>query len=53
MSKRDTSPNCLLAKGLADGGLYNRWFDFYQKGIGTLAYEDAWGLFDQVIISKG
>jgi len=40
-------------KGLPDGGLYNPWFDFYKKGIGTLAYQDAWGLFDQVIISKG
>ncbi|MFZ1370159.1 MAG: endonuclease/exonuclease/phosphatase, partial [Ferruginibacter sp.] len=40
-------------KNLADGGLYNPWFDFYKKGIGTLAYQDAWGLFDQVVISKG
>jgi len=39
-------------KGLPDGGLYNPWFDFYKKGIGTLAYQDAWGLFDQVVISK-
>lgn len=33
------------------GGLYNPWTDFYKKGIGTLAYRDAWGLFDQIIIS--
>jgi hypothetical protein len=39
-------------KNLADGGLYNPWFDFYKRGIGTLAYQDAWGLFDQVVISK-
>ena len=25
----------------------------YKKGIGTLAYQDAWGLFDQIIISSG
>lgn len=25
----------------------------YRRGIGTLAYQDAWGLFDQVIISHG
>jgi len=31
--------------------LYNPWVDFYRRGIGTLAYQDAWGLFDQVIIS--
>ncbi|MFT4152374.1 endonuclease/exonuclease/phosphatase [Parafilimonas sp.] len=33
------------------GGLYNPWIDLYKKGIGTLAYQDAWGLFDQIIIS--
>lgn len=35
------------------GGLYNTMFDFYKKGIGTLAYQDAWSLFDQIIISYG
>lgn len=33
------------------GGLYNPWTDLYKKGYGTLAYQDAWGLFDQIIIS--
>ncbi|MBC7651521.1 MAG: endonuclease/exonuclease/phosphatase [Deinococcales bacterium] len=33
------------------GGLFNPWTDLYKKGIGTLAYQDAWGLFDQIIIS--
>lgn len=32
--------------------LYNPWTDYYKKGIGTLAYNDAWNLFDQVIISQ-
>lgn len=32
-------------------GLFNPWHDMYKRGIGTLAYQDAWGLFDQVIIS--
>jgi len=32
-------------------GLFNPWVDMYKKGLGTLAYQDAWGLFDQVIIS--
>lgn len=36
-----------------DGGLFNPWVDFYKKGMGTIAYQDSWGLFDQVIISKG
>lgn len=39
--------------GLKDGGLYNPWVDFYKKGIGTIAYQDAWGLFDQIVVSKG
>ncbi len=54
-----TSPSVaqvLNAKGtqtdVADGGLYNPWVSFYKNGIGTLAYQDAWGLFDQIIISK-
>jgi hypothetical protein len=33
--------------------MYNPWWDFYKKGIGTLAYQDAWGLFDQIILSPG
>lgn len=54
-----TSPSItkvLNAKGSKDavskGGLYNPWVDMYKKGIGTLAYQDAWGLFDQIIISS-
>ncbi len=39
-------------KGLKEGGLYNPWYDFYKKGIGTIAYQDSWGLFDQVVLSK-
>ena len=34
------------------GGLYNPWTIFYKSGIGTLAYQDAWNLFDQIIISS-
>lgn len=36
---------------VSKGGFYNPWIDLYRKGIGTLAYQDAWGLFDQIIIS--
>ena len=32
------------------GGLYNPWTELYKRGTGTLAYQDAWGLFDQIII---
>ena len=38
-------------KDVKESGLFNPWHDFYKKGIGTLAYQDAWGLFDQIIIS--
>lgn len=31
--------------------LYNPWIQFYKKGIGTIAYQDSWGLFDQIILS--
>lgn len=45
----------LGAKGKQDevqkGGLFNPWVEMYKKGIGTLAYQDAWGLFDQILIS--
>jgi len=47
----------LGAKGKTDdvqpGGMYNPWVDFYKRGIGTSAYQDSWGLFDQIMISSG
>lgn len=46
----------LNAKGKKESvrksGLFNPWVDFYKKGLGTLAYNDAWNLFDQIIISQ-
>lgn len=33
------------------GELYNPFFAFYKKGLGTLAWRDAWSLFDQILIS--
>jgi len=45
----------LKAKGSKAGikadEMYNPYMDFFQKGIGTTAYQDAWSLFDQVIVS--
>jgi hypothetical protein len=35
-----------------ESGLFNPWFDLYRRGIGTLAYQDSWGLFDQIIVSQ-
>lgn len=34
------------------GEFYNPWTVFFKKGIGTLAYRDAWSLFDQILVSE-
>lgn len=39
-------------KKLMPGDLYNPWYALYNKGIGSLAYNDSWNLFDQIIISQ-
>jgi Endonuclease/Exonuclease/phosphatase family len=31
--------------------MYNPFEEFYRKGQGTTAYQDAWSLFDQIILS--
>lgn len=47
----------LGAKGkenqVKEGDLFNPMYRLYQEGIGSLAYRDAWNLFDQIIISDG
>ncbi|MFN4080107.1 MAG: endonuclease/exonuclease/phosphatase family protein [Saprospiraceae bacterium] len=35
-----------------DCDLYNPMYAMYKDGNGTLAYRDAWSLFDQIIISR-
>lgn len=37
---------------LQPGDLFNPWFSRLQKGVGTLAHRDRWGLFDQIIVSQ-
>lgn len=48
--------NVLKSKGneaeLKAGDLYNPWVGYYKKGLGTLAWNDAWNLFDQILISQ-
>ncbi|MCU0328034.1 MAG: endonuclease/exonuclease/phosphatase family protein [Chitinophagales bacterium] len=47
--------DCLLASSLEKikgKELFNPFYNLYKKGFGTLAYRDAWSLFDQIIISK-
>lgn len=36
-----------------EGEMYNPFCNFYQQGLGTLAWQDAWNLFDQIILSPG
>jgi hypothetical protein len=36
---------------ISEGKLFNPWHGLYKEGIGSLAYNDAWNLFDQIIIS--
>jgi len=48
--------NVLNAKGkqddVKDGGLFNPMWRMYKDGIGSIAYQDSWSLFDQIIVSK-
>ena len=38
-------------KSLQSLQLYNPFAKSFQKGIGTLAYNDSWSLFDQILLS--
>lgn len=35
------------------GGFFNPMYAYFKEGLGTMAYQDAWSLFDQIIISEG
>ena len=35
------------------GQLYNPMYKFFKAGIGTLAYDDSWNLFDNIVVSYG
>jgi hypothetical protein len=39
-------------KQVQRGDLYNPWVGYYKQGIGTLAYNDSWNLFDQIMLSS-
>jgi hypothetical protein len=34
-----------------DGKLFNPFEELYKKGIGTLAWQDVWNLFDQIVMT--
>ena len=40
-------------ESVRQGGLYNPMYGYFKRGIGTLAWRDAWNLFDQIIVSYG
>ncbi len=40
-------------KEVRKGDLFNPMNEFFVQGYGTLAYQDSWNLFDQIIISHG
>lgn len=40
-------------KAVKPRGFFNPMHAYFRKGIGTLAYRDAWNLFDQIIVSEG
>lgn len=53
-----TNTSCAVVLGakknieeVKDGDLYNVFWKTFEKGIGSLAYNDQWNLFDQIIIS--
>ena len=55
-----TSPSVtksLGAKGdkekVGPGEIYNPWVKFIKNGLGTLAFDDSWNLFDQIMVSHG
>jgi predicted extracellular nuclease len=47
----------LQSKGKSEevekGDFYNPFYDMFKAGNGTLGYQDAWNLFDQIMVSKG
>lgn len=36
---------------VAPGGLFNPYYEMFKKGYGTLAYQDSWNLFDNMIVN--
>ena len=38
-------------KKLEKNELFNPFLDMFKKGFGTLAYQDGWNLFDNIIVN--
>lgn len=41
------------ANDVKKGGLHNTMWKHYDRGVGSLAYQNKWNLFDQIIVSYG
>lgn len=39
-------------KKVPEGGFFNPYIDVLKSGDGTLAYQDSWNLFDNIIVSE-
>jgi endonuclease/exonuclease/phosphatase family metal-dependent hydrolase len=39
-------------QSMKEGDLFNPFYSLYKKGIGSLAYQDTWSLFDLILVSK-
>lgn len=57
----DNPADASLTKGLCsyfradeavDSCFFNPFYSNYEKGLGSMAFEDSWGLFDQILISS-
>lgn len=35
-----------------EDGLFNPYYELHRQGVGTIAWRDAWNLFDQIIVSE-
>ncbi len=42
----------LKASEVGKGDLFNPFYEMHKKGLGTLAYQDRWNLFDNMIVSQ-
>ncbi len=50
--KKVLKPQSEVAE-VVQGDLYNPMTKLYNKGIGTLGYNESWNLFDQMILTSG
>lgn len=50
--KKVLAPKASVAE-VVEGDLYNPMTKLYNKGIGTLGYNESWNLFDQIIMTSG